>query len=317
MGCKVLITEDIDDEGKEYLRKYGYGIKMASDIDEKTLVKEVRDCDAILVRMASITENIINSAPKLKVISRFGVGFDNVDLKAAKKRGIQVTYGPESNKDSVAEYTMGLIVALAKRFFLYDRELKNGNFGIRNFLGSDVREKVLGIVGMGRIGNVVASMAYRGFKMKVIGFKRHIESGKMEGVQLTDNLDYLLSNSDFVSLSVPLNESTRHMIGRREISLMKPGAFLVNTARGEIVDESALVDALINGKIAGAAVDVFAGEIPSKDNPLLKLDNVIVTPHTAAHTREAIKRMSLHSAIGVHEVLSGREPSWPVPVEDN
>ena len=131
----------------------------------------------------------------------------------------------------------------------------------------------------------------------------------MEGVQLTDNLDYVLENSDFISLNVPLTDSTRNIIGQREISLMKPGAFLINTARGEVVDRDALIDALLHKKIAGAAIDVFNGETPSKDNPLFKLDNVIVTPHAAAHTEEAVKRMSLHSAIGIHQVLSGVKPS--------
>ncbi|MHC6178693.1 hydroxyacid dehydrogenase [Clostridium sp. JNZ X4-2] len=314
MSYKVLITEDIDNEGKEYLEKYGYEIKMASGIREDTLTGEVRDCDAILVRMARITENVINSAPKLKVISKFGVGVDNIDIKAAAKRGIQITNSPQSNKNSVAEYTMGLIIALAKKLFIYDRELRNGNFDIRKTLGLDLEGKVLGIVGMGSIGELVASKASGGFGMKVIGFRRHIDSVKMEGVQLTDNLDYVLENSDFISLNVPLTDSTRNIIGRREISLMKPGAFLINTARGEVVDRDALIDALLHKKIAGAAIDVFNGETPSKDNPLFKLDNVIVTPHAAAHTEEAVKRMSLHSAIGIHQVLSGVKPSWPVPV---
>lgn len=314
MSYKVLITEDIDDEGKEYLEKYGYEIKMASDIREDILIREVRDCDAILVRMARITENVINYAPKLKVISKFGVGVDNIDIKAAAKRGIRITNSPQSNKNSVAEYTMGLIIALAKKLFIYDRELRKGNFDIRETLGLDLEGKVLGIVGIGSIGELVASKASKGFGMKVIGFRRHIDSVKMEGIQLTDNLEYVLENSDFVSLNVPFTNSTRNIIGQREISLMKPGAFLINTARGEVVDRSALIDALLNKKIAGAAIDVFTGEVPSKDNPLFKLDNVIVTPHTAAHTEEAVKRMSLHSAIGIHQVLSGVKPFWPVPV---
>jgi D-3-phosphoglycerate dehydrogenase len=312
MGYKVLLTENIGSEGKEYLKKCGYDIKIASSVREDVLAREVRDCDAVLVRMASITENIINSAPKLKVISKFGVGVDNIDIEAAAKRGIQITNSPESNRNSVAEYTLGLILALAKKFFVYDRELRDGNFGIRKTLGWDLEGKVLGIIGIGSIGKLVASKASKGFGMNVIGFRRHIDSVKMEDVELTDNLDYVLKNSDFVSLNVPLSDSTRNIIGEREFSLMKPGAFLINTARGEVVDEGALVDALVNKKIAGAAVDVFTGEIPSQDNPLFEIDNVIVTPHTAAHTEEAVKRMSLHSALGIHQVLSGKKPSWPV-----
>lgn len=313
MGYKVLITEDIGKEGKDYLKKFGYEIKVAKNIHEETLIKEVKDCDAILVRMALITAKVINAGLRLKVISKFGVGVDNIDVEEATKRGIRVTNSPESNKNTVAEYTMGLIISLAKKFFLYDRELRKGNFHIRDSFSMDLEGKVLGIIGAGSIGNLVATKASKGFGMKVIEFKRHINGIKAsEGIEITDNLEYLLKNSHFVSLHVPLTESTKGLIGERELSLMKPEAFLINTARGEVVNNKALVDALLNNKIAGAAIDVYEGEVPSKDNPVFKFQNVIVTPHTAAHTVEAMKRMSLHPAIGIQEVLSGKEPSWPV-----
>jgi D-3-phosphoglycerate dehydrogenase len=312
VAYKVLITEDIDGEGKEYLEKNGYKIKMASGVSEDILAKEVEDCDAILVRMACITKRIMRAGTKLKVISKFGVGMDNIDVREALELGIQLTNSPESNKNTVAEYTMGLVMALAKKIFVYDRELRKGNFDIRNDFGVDIQGKVLGIVGMGAIGQLVASKAINGFQMKVIGLKRHTSSGTIENIELTDDFDYLLENSDFVSLHVPLTAETKKLIGRRELSLMKSSAFLINTARGEVVDSEALADVLAKRRIAGAAVDVFEGEVPSKDNSLFKLDNVIVTPHTAAHTAEALKRMSLHPAIGIHEVLSGKKPSWPV-----
>ncbi|WP_446899841.1 hydroxyacid dehydrogenase [Clostridium sp. LBM24168] len=312
MTYRVLITEDIDEEGKEYLKKNGYEIKIASGISEDILTEEVKECDAILVRMACITKKIMRAGTKLKVISKFGVGMDNINVHEALRLGIQLTNSPESNKNTVAEYTMGLIIALAKNLFIYDRELREGNFKIRNNFGIDIKDKVLGIVGMGAIGKLVAEKAINGFQMKVIGLKHHVSLEGIENVELTDNLDYLLKNSDFVSLHLPLNDSTKKLIGRRELSIMKSNAFLINTARGGVVDNDALVYALVNNKIAGAAVDVFEGEVPSKDNPLLRLNNIIVTPHTAAHTVEALKRMSLHSAIGIHQVLSGKKPSWPV-----
>lgn len=312
MSYKVLLTENIYEEGKEYLKKFGYDIKMASSTSENVLAEEVKDCDAILVRMANITEKIMKSGTKLKVISKFGVGVDNIDVKAATELGIRVTNSPESNKNTVAEYTMGFIIALAKKLFIYDRELRCGNFQIRKSFGMDIQDKIIGIVGVGAIGKLVAEKAKKGFGMKVIGFKRHIDSKENYDMELTENLDYLLKNSDFVSLHVPLTESTKNMIGKRELSLMKSGAFLINTARGEVVDEKALLDALLKNKIAGAAIDVFKGEVPSEDNPFLKLQNVIITPHTAAHTTEAGIRMSVHPAVGIHEVLSGKEPSWPV-----
>lgn len=313
MGYKVLITEEIDDEGKDYLKKFGYEIKMATDISEKTLIEQVKDCDAILVRMANITSKVINAGEKLKVISKFGVGVDNIDVEAATRRGIRVTNSPESNTNTVAEYTIGLIISLAKKFFTYDRELRARNFQIRENLGMDLKGKVLGIIGAGNIGRLVALKASVGFGMKIIEFKRNItDMESSEDIKITNKLDYVLQNSDFVSLHVPLNDATRKMIGKREFELMKSGAFLINTARGEVVDNEALIEALKNKRIAGAAVDVYEGEVPSMEDPIFKLDNVILTPHTAAHTVESMKRMSLHPAIGIQEVLSGKEISWPV-----
>lgn len=313
MSYKVLITEDIDKEGKDYLKKFGYEIKIAENIREETLIKEVKDCDAILVRMALITAKIMAAGIKLKVISKFGVGVDNIDVKEATKRDIRVTNSPESNKNTVAEYTMGLIISLAKKLFLYDRELRKGNFNIRGNLSMDLEGKVLGIIGAGSIGKLVATKASKGFGMKVIEFKRNInELEESEYIEITDDLEYVFKHSDFISLHVPLTESTKNLIGEREFSLMKPEAFLINTARGEVVNNNALVEALLNNKIAGAAIDVYEGEVPSEDNPIFKLQNVIVTPHTAAHTEEAMKRMSLHPAIGIQEVLSGKDVSWPV-----
>lgn len=313
MEYKVLITEDIEQEGKDYLKNAGYEIKLADSVDEDNLACEVEDCDAILTRVAIISERVLKAGKKLKVIGKFGVGVDTIDVEAATRLGIQVTNSAEANKNTVAEYTMGLILALAKKLFLYDRELRGGNFDIRTTFGMDVEGKVLGIVGAGAIGELVAKKASLGFGMKVIKYRRHIDKLKADkNTEVTDDLDYLLKNSDFVSLHVPLTKSTKNMIGKRELALMKKSAFLINTARGEVVDDKVLADALSRDEIAGAAVDVYEGEVPSKDNPLFKLKSVIVSPHTAAHTKEAMVRMSLHPAIGIHEVLSGKKPSWPV-----
>lgn len=317
MSYKVLITEDIEKEGKNYLLERGYEIKISPDISEQMLIQEAQDCDGILVRMAELTDKVISSGTKLKVISKFGVGVENINIASATKHGIQVTNSPKSNQNTVAEFTLGLMLSLAKRFKLYDKEIRKGNFQVRSNFGGDMQGKTLGIIGMGSIGELVAKKAAIGLDMKVICYKRHINTvdrEKNENIELTEELDYLLKNSDFVSLHVPLTQNTRKLIGRRELSLMKPEAYIINTARGEVVDTEALADALLNNKIAGAAVDVFPGEIPSKDNPLLKLDNVILSPHAAAHTKEAMKRMSIHAAMGIHEVLSNGKTTWPVNV---
>lgn len=319
MSYKVLLTEDINKAGKDFLIEQGYEIKICSDIKEETLIREVEGCDAILTRNGHITEKVMRAGKKLKVVSMHGVGVDVIDVEAATRLGIQVTNSPESNKNSVAEYTIGLLLSLSKIYRIYDKELRKGNFQIRQTFGMDLEGKVLGIIGMGNIGNLVAQKASQGFGMKVIGYKRNIKNvTAMENVELTEDMDYVLKNSDFVSLHIPLTDKTKKLIGKREIGLMKDGSFLINTARGEVVDTEALVEALTGNKLAGAAIDVFEGEVPSKDNPLLKLENVIVTPHTAAFTNETLKRMALHSTLGIHEVLMGEAPTWPVnTIKDN
>lgn len=312
MGYKVLITEDIGEDGINYLRERGYEIKVASGRNEDILIQEVTECEGIIARTSYITKKVIAAAPSLKVIARFGVGVDNIDLEEATRLGIQVTNCLGANKNTVAEYTIGLILALAKNLFLYDSELRKGNFQIRRYLGFDLENRVLGIIGGGNIGRLVAEKAINGFGMKVILLNRSKLSVEIEGIEQTQDMDYLLRNSDFVSLHVPLTDNTIKLIDEKKLSLMKSTAFLINTARGEIVDNDALVQALLENRIAGAAIDVFEGEIPSKDNPIFKLNNVILTPHTAALTEEAVKRMSFQSAQSIDEVLSGKKPSWPV-----
>lgn len=312
MSLNVLLTEDIDRVGKDYLQNHGYTIKMGHGISNDAVMQDVHDCDAILTRNAVITEEILKRSPKLKVVAMHGVGVNNIDVEAATKLGIQVTNAAGSNKLSVAEYTIGLIIDLARNIPIYDRELRTGNWGIRKVCGCDLEGKTLGIVGMGNIGSMVAKKASLGLGMKVIGYKRKITGTRMDGVALTSDLDEVLATADFLSLHVPASPSTYHMIGEREFSKMKPGAYFINTARGEVVDTEALVHALKSRQIAGAAIDVFEGEVPTAEHPLLHFPNVIVSPHTAAFTHESLQRMALYSAMGVDEVLSGKEPTYPV-----
>ena len=313
MSYKVLITEEIHRLGTKLLEDNGYEIRMGTGIAEDTLLREIEDCDAILTRNAIIGERVMRASDKLKVIAMHGVGVDSIDVAAATRLGIQVVNAADSNKVSVAEFTIGLILNLAKNIPLYDRGLRGGNWSIRKTIGMDVEGRTLGIVGMGNIGQLVAKKAALGLGMKVIAHKRDLSAAvPMEGVDYTSDLDAVVSAADFLSLHVPGSPSTAGMIGARELALMKPRAYLINTARGEVVDNKALYEALVEHRIAGAAIDVFPGEIPDMDDPLLHLDNVIVTPHTAAFTAQSIAKMSLHSAMGVDEVLSGRTPSWPV-----
>lgn len=313
MKYKVLLTEEIDEIGKELLKNHKYEVKIGTGIDEDTVIQEGKDCDAILTRNAKITRRILLSCPKLKIISMHGVGVNNIDVDSATQLGIQVTNAATSNQSSVAEYTMGLILALAKQTPLYDRELKNGNWNIRRICGMDVEGKTLGIIGMGRIGNAVAKKASLGFGMKVIGYSRHVTRPTEDhyGI-LTNNMEDVIRSCDFLSLHLPAAPSTEHLIGKQQLSWMKSSAYLINTGRGEVIDEAALITILEDKKIAGAAIDVFDGNVPSMNNPLLHMPHVITTPHTAAFTKQALERMAYQSALGIVESLEGRLITYPV-----
>ena len=228
-----------------------------------------------------------------------------IDVDFTTKMGIKVVNASDSNKLSVAEYTIGLIIALAKNYFIYDSELRKGNFEIRNIKGMDLEGKTLGLIGFGKIGQLVAKKASLGLGMKILVYKRKVGNKKViDGIEFTEELNHVLKNADFLSLHIPYTKDTKKLIGKNEISLMKKEAFLINTARGEVIDNDALADVLECRKIAGAAIDVFENEIPTVDNKLFKLENVIVTPHAAAFSNEALQRMSYEAAIGVVEVLN-------------
>ncbi len=313
MGYKILITEPINLKGIHYLKEQGYELKMGSGITEEILIQEGADCDGILTRNGTITKKVLASCKKLKVVSMHGVGVDCIDVEAATKLGIQITNAAESNQSSVAEYAIGLILMLAKRSIHYNNGLKNGDLEVRKLYGSDVSGKTLGIIGMGNIGTQVANIATFGLNMKVIGYQRRLKEKKQtDYALLTNDMDEVISSADFLSLHLPGGASTRRIIGERELSLMKPEAYLINTGRGEIIDETALIRVLQEHRIGGAALDVFEGNLPKPDNPLLHMEHVIVTPHTAAFTTEALERMAYQSALGISEVLEGRPVSYPV-----
>ena len=313
MAYKILIPQDVSETGKAYLRDRGYEIKMGSGISFETLQNEVRDCHGILARTARYPAEVLRAGTHLKVIGRHGVGVDNIDIAAATELGIYVTNAPESNAGSVAEHTIGLIIAAARHLVQCDAALRSGNFEIRNqMIGNDIEGKVLGLIGVGRIGRLVARKAGIGLGMKVIGFDPFVDPALVPEVEFTDSMEGVLKNADFVSLHLPVNEKTMGLIDKARLLMMKSSAYLLNVARGGIVHENDLVEILSEKRIAGAALDVFTEEPPSPSNPLFKLDNVTVTPHNAALTRECMDRMAVHAAQGIDEVLSGRTPTWPV-----
>ncbi len=314
MSFRVLIPQDVAQEGKAYLRERGYQIVMGSGTSVEVIAREAADCDAILARTVSFPAAVLRAAPRLRVVARHGVGVDNIDVEIATELGIWVTNTPEANAVSVAEHVIGVLVALARGFLAMDRAVRAGDYAARGRLRAvDLAGKTLGVVGLGRIGRRVAALAAAGLGMAVAGHDPFLAEGDWPpGVRRIEGLEELLAASDFLTLHVPGTAGTRRLIGERELALMKPGAYLVNASRGEVLEEAALADALASGRLAGAGLDVFDPEPPSPENPLFALENVLVTPHSAALTSEALIRMAVGAAQGIHEVLSGAEPTWPV-----
>ncbi|MHB9097164.1 MAG: hydroxyacid dehydrogenase, partial [Syntrophales bacterium] len=269
----------------------------------------------VVVRMAPFTREIIEAADSLKVIGRHGVGVDTIDVKAATERGIIVVNTPNANAISVAEHTLTIIGALAKRVTVYNQAIRKGQWEIRNsYRAVDLDGKTLGLVGIGRIGSLVARKAAAAFNMKVIAFDPYVAPEKAQemGIALVPTSDDVFRQADVVSLHTPLTPETRGFVNAARLRLMKPSAFLVNFSRGEVVEEKALYEALKSGIIAGAAIDVYDPEPPLEDNPLFGLDNIILSPHSAALTQECVIRMAVGAAEGVVDVLSGKRPQFVV-----
>lgn len=314
MAYTVLIPQDIAEEGKQYLRERGYEIKMGSGADVASIKADVVDCDAILARTAPFPAEVLEAGKNLKVISRHGVGVDNIDVEKATELGIRVTYAVESNSNTVAELCLGFIIALGRNLVRCDKATRAGDFEIRNRLkGMDLEGKTLGVLGMGKIGRLVAKKAHFGLDMEIIGYDPYLKAEDFpEYVKQIDSWDELFAQSDFITIHIPSTPKTKQSIGKREFELMKSSACLINAARGDVVVEPELVEALKSGTIGGAGLDVFEQEPPPEDHPLFSLENVVLTPHNAALTHECMIRMALHAAQGIDEVISGKEPTWPV-----
>ena len=299
---KVLVREPIAAAGIDLLRER-FDVDVDADGD---LAARIGDYDAIIIRSGThLDAGLIEKATKLKVIGRAGVGIDNVDLDAASRRGIVVANAPESTIVSAAEHTLGLLLGLSRSIPQAHAALKEGHWDRSRFAGHELAGKTLGLVGFGRIGRQVARLA-RGLDMQVLAFDPYVSAERFAelGVDRIETLPELLAASDFASLHLTLTEDTHGLIGRETLGAAKDGIKLVNAARGELVDEEALVEALGSGKVAGAALDVFAEEPYS--GPLLALDNVVVTPHLAASTEEAQDRAGVIVAEQVAAALEGR-----------
>lgn len=313
---KVVVTRKIPRLGIDMLENAGF--EVVGNESERLLTKQqlkdfVKGADGVLcLILDKIDEEIMETAGKqLKIIANFGVGFDNIDLEAAKKRNISVANTPSDlSSRSVAEFTVGLIFDLLKRITEADEFARKGNFGgwkPEIFLGQNLEGKSLGIIGLGRIGCLVAKMAHA-FGLRVIYNKRNRDFELEKEYQLEYmSLENLLREADIVSLHVPLTSETHHLIGEKEILLMKDSAFLINTSRGGVVDEAALVEALKKGKLAGVAIDTHEYE-PEVNPELCGMPNVILTPHIASSVKEVRDDMARMAAVNIIEALNDKMP---------
>ena len=303
---KVGICDAIAREGVEILKQRGLEVVDLSDLPKDKLVEKVGDLDAIIVRSATkVRKDMIDAAKNLKVIGRAGVGLDNIDVEYAKSKGIKVINTPGATSISVAELTIGLILAVMRKIAYGDRETRAGNWPKKKCKGIEMYGKTLGIIGIGRIGREVAKRA-KAFGMNVVYYDVYRPGEDVEkelGVEYRD-LDTLISESDVITLHVPLLPETRHMINRERIEKMKDGAIIINAARGGIVDEEALYNALKSGKLYGAALDVYENE-PLKDSKLFELDNIVFTPHIGAQTKEGQQRAGIEIAEKIAKELLG------------
>jgi len=298
---KVLVREPIAEAGVELLRA-----RFEVDVDpDSDLAEIIGDYDAIVVRSGTqLSAELIDRADRLKVIGRAGVGLDNVDVDAATRRGIVVANSPDATVVSAAEHTLGLLLALSRNIPQAHAALKEGRWERSPYAGHELADKVLGVLGFGRIGQQVARAA-RAFGMRVVAHDPFVSPERFRelGAERAESPDEVLAAADFLTLHLPLTDETRGTIGREAIAQMKDGVRIVNAARGELVDEEALVEALRSGKVAAAALDVFSEEPYS--GPLLELDNVVVTPHLAASTEEAQDRAAVIVAQQVAAALEG------------
>lgn len=309
----VFLTEPINESGVELLEKSATVI-VGTAVDKDTIIKEAKGCDAMLIRSAKITEEIMKNIPTLKIIAKHGIGVDNIDLEAASKLGILVVNAPISNLNAVAEHVLGMIFALSKNFVEMDQRTRDGQFAMRTkVVNIELEGKTIGIIGLGKIAMLLVKKL-SALDVQVIGYDPFVSEAmaKEHGVKLVYDIDDIYKQSDFITIHVPLTKDTKAMIGLEQFNMMKKSACLINAARGEIVKELDLYEALKNGVIKAAAIDVFESEPPEDDNPLFELSNIVLSPHNAALADGALVNMAVHSAQGIVDFLEGGRPKYIV-----
>jgi D-3-phosphoglycerate dehydrogenase len=304
---KIYILDQFIPSGVDFATRHADVVRW----DDPRVKNWHEDADGLMVRMTPLTAEDFAKAKKLRVVAKQGVGVNTIDLAAAKAHGVIVCNTPALNSESVAEMALALALAVTRRVAELDRHIRSGEVVQRlNFLGFELWEKTVGVIGMGNIGSRIARKYHAAFNMKLLAYDPYAPAGSWPDIphERVSSLEDLLPRVDLLTLHVPLTPETKHLIGRRQLALMKPTAVLVNAARGEIVDEEALYDALTSGRLWGAGLDVFKKEPPTTENPLVSLPTVVSTPHAGAGTIENQERSSLMTAQQLVDVLNGGQP---------
>lgn len=303
---RVLVAEALNEGGIDLLRDH-FSVDTRDFTSEEELMNIIPEYDGLMIKTYTrVSKDVIDRAVKLKIIVRAGTGLDKVDVKYAESKGIAVGNTPDANIVSVAEMVFALMLSVARKVVLADGYVRSRTGWDRDrFTGTELAEKTLGIIGLGQIGKKVAKRAV-GFDMRLLGFDPFVDGKEMaeHGVEKVDSLEDLLPQADFITVHVPLIDTTHHLIGEAQFGMMKSTAIFVNTSRGPVVDQKALVKALREGSIAGTGLDVFETE-PPDNTELLGLENIVVTPHIGAATREALKKMTIQAAQLIIENLVG------------
>lgn len=316
MSKKVLITSrsfgKISKEPIDLLEEAGFEITlMGTDFDQERFEKEIFNYEALIIGAHEFPQDIMDKCEKLKIICKHGAGLDNIDLAAAEKNGITVCNVPGTNSNAVADLAMGLALAMTRNIIISNNRVRNGKW--QPSIGEDVYKKTIGLIGFGSIAQNVARRA-KGFSMKVLAYDPYIQTlpEEFKDYVKLSSFDDAIKNSDLISLHLPLTEETKNLIAGKEMDQMKKGAYIINTARGGIINEKDLYDALVSGQIAAAALDVTEVEPIEKDNPLLALENVIITPHIGMYSKEAIGAVSLICAQNVEAIFNNKELQFKV-----
>ena len=328
---KILVSDPVSEEGLKLLREVA-SVDVRTDLSPQDIMEIIGEYDGLLVRSGTqVTAELIAAGKKLKVIGRAGVGVDNINVEKASEQGILVINAPEGNTISAAEHTMALMLALARNVPQASASLKEGQWKRNKFIGLELFKKTLGVIGLGRIGSEVAKRA-RVFGMNVLAYDPYISAERAEKIGVAPvSLEEIMARADFITLHIPKSPATHHLIGAAELAKMKKGVRIINCARGGLIDEKALYQAIVDGRVAGAALDVYEEEPPDSDNPLLQLEQVIGTPHLGASTQEAqvnvavqvaeemvnfLKGEPIHMAVNVSvlppEILTEMEPFIPL-----